>query len=156
MYECTSCRCRFGHGDNGRGVDAPAVRSVTVTVEPVFSDSWAFSIRETDDGASYSCRAGHMGWSRSGKGDMDREQWETFTSSLFDDIFIASWKPMYFSPSDIQGMVWNIGIKLKHKHSLSFHGIGCVPPYWEEFVALIDPFFRDIGLSVWRRDEKQA
>ena len=156
LYECPSCRCSFGPGDNGLAADSRIVRSVAISVEPIFSDAWSFSIRETDDGAAFDCRTGLMGWSRKGRGEIDKEEWQAFTASLFDDIYIASWKPMYFSPAEIKGMVWDIGIKLRHKHSLSFHGIGTVPPYWNELISLIDPFFRDIGLSVWSKDEKQA
>ena len=134
----------------------PDPRSVAISVEPIFSDAWSFSIRETEDGAAFDCRTGLMGWSRKGRGEIDKEEWQAFTASLFDDIYISSWKPMYFSPAEIKGMVWDIGIKLHHKHSLSFHGIGTVPPYWNELISLIDPFFRDIGLSVWSKDEKQA
>ena len=76
LFECPSCRCSFGSGDNGLAADSRIVRSVAISVEPIFSDAWSFSIRETEDGAAFDCRTGLMGWSRKGRGEIDKEEWQ--------------------------------------------------------------------------------
>ena len=82
LFECPSCRCSFGPGDNGLAADSRIVRSVAISVEPIFSDAWSFSIRETEDGAAFDCRTGLMGWSRKGRGEIDKEEWQAFIASV--------------------------------------------------------------------------
>ena len=50
---------------------------------------------------------------------------------------------MYFSASEMKGAIWEISIKLRHKHLISYKGVGCFPPYWDELVSIIKELFRD-------------
>ena len=59
---------------------------------------------------------------------------------MFREAYLSSWKPVYFSASEIKGAIWNLSLKLRRKHSLSFRGVGSLPPYWDELVAIIKGF----------------
>lgn len=129
-YTCSLCRCTFGGIDS---FDKSIIRSLTLNIKPVFVNSWTFSIREKGEDAYFDSRYGSI----RRKGNVSRECWEAFLSSLLENVYINSWKPMYFSASELKGVIWDLSIKLKHKHSISYKGVGCLPPYWEEFVSII-------------------
>ncbi len=135
-YACNLCRFSFGGCDI---LDKSIIRSLTFNVRPVFVSPWSLCVKEKGEDACFDFRHG----TERRRGDIAKESWDSFLSSLVEDVFIASWKPMYFSASEMKGAIWEISIKLRHKHLISYKGVGCFPPYWDELVSIIKELFRD-------------
>ncbi len=140
-YECTLCRVSFGGVPS---FDKSIVRSISFSINPVFVKAWTVSIKEKADGAYLDSRYG----SDRRKGYITRERWEAFISRLQEEAYIDAWKPMYFSANEMKGAIWELSIKLRYKHLISCKGIGCLPPYWEEFVGIIRELIKETDSGV--------
>lgn len=143
-YECSLCKSGFGRCEN---FDKTIIRSITFSISPVFVNSWTVCIKERGDGAYFDSIYG----TDRRKGRITRERWEMFLDSLLSDAYIDSWKPMYFSASEMKGAIWDMSIKLRYKHFVAYKGVGCLPPYWEEFVSTVRELIKNPDSDIQSR-----
>ena len=145
-YKCKACKQEFGTV-SGKSLYTTIVQSISVEINRpyLFSDSFDLKVSSHEKGAKY--RLAKKDGSAEYKGFITKDEWDSICDSLFNKLFLSGWHGVFYNSEIIDGTIWNIDIKLKKKHSLSYHGCNGYPPYWNQMIDLIAPILAGNGIS---------
>lgn len=144
-YHCASCNTDFGNAD-GHSMYDGIVKEIHLDIDGLFTDRIVFDASRSDSLISYSITSRKKGISY--KGNILPEEWDALSYHIFNKCFLSDWKRISYSSRILDGTTWNIAIKLKRKHALNFHGCNGFPPYWNEFIKCLEPFFIRSGIAI--------
>ena len=145
-YKCKACKQEFGTVC-GKSLYTTIVQSLSVEINRPYSfqDSFELKISTHEKGAKY--RLAKKDGTSEFKGFITKEEWDSICDSLFNEIFLTGWHGVFYNSEIIDGTIWNIDVKLKKKHSLSYHGCNGYPPYWNQMIALIGSILSNNGID---------
>lgn len=145
-YKCKACKQEFGTVC-GKSLYTTIVQSLSVEINRPYSfqDSFELKISTHEKGAKY--RLAKKDGTSEFKGFITKEEWDSICDSLFNELFLIGWHGVFYNSEIIDGTIWNIDVKLKKKHSLSYHGCNGYPPYWNQMIDLIGSILSNNGID---------
>ena len=69
-------------------------------------------------------------------------RWQRLINKLYSDLYVHEWKKKYIDHDILDGEQWNLEISLIGRRKRTYYGSNDYPPYWNELIQLLKPFFR--------------
>lgn len=68
------------------------------------------------------------------------KDWKKLVNALYSQIYLHEWKKRYVNPEILDGVQWELQIRLTGKRQRSYYGSNEYPPYWKELKAIFQKY----------------
>ena len=134
--QCNQCDQRFGSepalvkkDQKGYKLYTRFMTSLNVTTDNNLSGVTEINIQKNEQGALIN-----------GTKQITSSQWDELLRILFEKLFLHEWKKEYIGLCLSDGPEWSIDLGFSDGTERHFHGSRATPPYWSEFIRLLEEF----------------
>ncbi len=74
---------------------------------------------------------------------ISENEWMKLLDKLYCKLFLHEWKKQFNDWSILDGEQWELEIRMTNNRVRNYSGSNAFPPYWNELLRIIRPFFKN-------------
>lgn len=79
--------------------------------------------------------------------EMTEEEWKELLDKLYTELYLHEWRVIFLKSRFPEGKRWELETGFTKDRRLKRVGVGIFPPYWEELLDVLKPYYGEAGLS---------
>ena len=146
-HKCLDCGLDFGREevtDDGLALE-DAICGLRFRFGDVVSGSVRLRMAEDGDVCVFEVYDANEGGVDKIADVISMDEWKKIKNTLVAKLYIADWNKVYIPVNDgrtvSENNEWELGLAIGNDGEIVYRGYDAFPPYWKDFMKLMDPFF---------------
>lgn len=76
--------------------------------------------------------------------EMTEEEWKELLDKLYTELYLHEWRFIFLKSRFPEGERWELETEFTKDRRLKRVGVGIFPPYWEELMAVLKPYYEEV------------